>query len=266
VINPAVFAYSLYVKFQDWRNLLPIVLLLIAPCLPLVLTAIIPHPPFDDDSQKGIARMISGYFANPVCGMILCYIFISDGPAGRKLVAESDSLSLLFTRAITRFSYVMSKYFAGVIGAILSLSAGLFLAWLLGMCLGINKIDISPLAFATIVCNVASWASLVVFLHSAPPVVAILTYLFFNGIGGVGSMFFQAEYPKEAYMEYVKTVALFMHRWLGDVLPVTVNLQAMMSAASFDFYETAIYFSNITLFLLFATFAMSKREFSYGSD
>jgi len=77
-----------------------------------------------------------------------------------------------------------------------------------GLCFGITQIDISPLAFATILCNVASWAALVVFLHSASPMVSALTYLFLNGAGGMGGIFTRIDKLPNEYLEYLKTVCL----------------------------------------------------------
>jgi hypothetical protein len=161
---------------------------------------------------------------------------------------------------------VLSKYCAGLIGCTVTLYLGLLINFLIGLCVGIHHIDISPLACATIFCNAASWAALVVFLHSAPHLVSILTYLFLNGAGGMGSIFTRVGDMNNQYLDLLKTMCLFIHRWFGDILPQTVNLGDLLAAASFDTYETAIYFSNITLLLLFATFAMTRREFTYGSD
>ena len=266
IIIPAVFAYTLYIKFQDPRTLAPLLCFVFLPITLLIVPQLVPHDPFTPETKKQIADSVGGYFNSPAIGMLIAYLFISDGPAGRKLVAEADSLALLFTRPLTRFSYVLSKFCAGVIGSTVTLSLGLLATYIVGSCIGINQIDIGPLVFASLLCNSASWASLFVFFHSAAPVAAILVYIFLLGASGMGDIFTRAEMSTDPFIQNVTTVTLFIYKWFGDILPTPIYLPTVLSAASFDMYEIAIFVSNISLFLLLATFALSKREFSYGSD
>ena len=49
-------------------------------------------------------------------------------------------------------------------------------------------------------------------------------------------------------------------------MPTSIDLLAMTTASAFDIYELAIFASNIAFFILIASFALSCREFSYGSE
>lgn len=266
LFNPAVFAYTLYVKFADPRYWVIPLLLMTAPSFGLVLTMSFPHPPLTEELQKLIAGGIHHYFLQSVVYLLFAYMFISDGPAGGKLVAEADSLSLLFTRPVTRFCYVLTRYLAAVVGTSILMLGALLLVYLVGFCYGITAIDISLLTVATIVLNAASWSSLVIFLHSAPPLIAIVTVFILMGCAGVGNIYSHVEQSTNAFLELLKTICLFINEWFGDFMPTSIDLLAMSTASAFDIYELAIFFSNIAFFILIAAFALSCREFSYGSE
>jgi hypothetical protein len=266
LFNPAVFAYTLYVKFANPRYWIIPLLLMTVPSFGLILELSFPHPHLTVEIQKRFAEGVHYYFLNPTAYLVLAYLFISDGPAGGKLVAEADSLSLLFTRPITRFCYVFTRYFAAVIGISILLVCALFLCYLVGLCYGVSYIDVSLLTVASIILNAASWCSLVIFIHSAPPLIAIMTVFILMGCACVGNVYSQAQQSTNAFLELLKAVCLFIEEWFGDFLPSSIDLLAMSSASAFDTYALAIFVSNIAFFLLIAAFALSCREFSYGSD
>ena len=266
LFNPAVFAYTLYVKFTNPRYWIVPLLLMGLPSFALIVPLSFPHPPLTDEMQKLIAGGIHSYFLQPMVYLLFAYLFISDGPAGGKLVAESDSLSLLFTRPMTRFCYVLTRYLAAVAGTSLLLSVALLVVYLVARCFGVTTIDISLLSVASIILNAASWCSLVIFMHSASPLIAFATVFILFGCAGVGNIYSQAQQSTNAFLELLKTISLFIDEWFGDFLPSSIDLVAMTAASAFDIYELAIFVSNIAFFLLIAAFALSCREFSYGSD
>ena len=265
-LNPAVFAYTLYVKFADPRYWIVPILLIAIPSFSIVIPFSFPHPALTLDGQKLIAQGVYHYCLNSFVHLLLAYIFISDGPAGGKIIAESDSLSLLFTRPITRYCYVLSRYFASVVGTGVSLICALLIAYLVGLCYGITTIDISLLTMASIILTAASWCSLLIFMHSALPLIAISTVFILMGCGGVGNIYSQAQQSKNVFLELLKSICLFIDEWFGDFMPSSIDLVALTGASAFDTYEVAIFVSNIAFFLLIAVFALSCREFSYGSD
>lgn len=266
LFSPAVFAYTLYVKFANPRYWIIPVLLMGLPTFALIIPFSFPHPPLTDEIQKLIAGGILHYFLQPIVYLLLAYLFISDGPAGGKLVAEADSLSLLFTRPMTRFCYVLTRYLAAVAGTSMLLSLSLLVVYLVALCYGVTAIDIGPLALASIILNAASWCSLVIFMHSASPLIAFSTVFILFGCAGVGNVYSQAQQSTNAFLELLKTICLFIDEWFGDFLPSAIDLVAMTAASAFDTYEFAIFISNIAFFLLISAFALSCREFSYGSD
>lgn len=266
LFNPAVFAYTLYVKFTNPRYWVIPLLLMGLPSFALIIPLSFPHPPLTAEIQKLIAGGIHNYFLQPIVYLLFAYIFISDGPAGGRIVAEADSLSLLFTRPMTRFCYVVSRYLAAVVGTSVLLSIALVVVYLVALCYGVNLIDISLLTVASIILTAASWCSLVIFMHSASPLIAFSTVFILFGCAGVGNIYSQAQQSSDAFLELLKTISLFIDEWFGDFLPSSIDLLELTTASAFDTYEFAIFVSNIAFFLLIAAFALSCREFSYGSD
>lgn len=266
LFNQAVFVNAFCTKFEDWRYWLMPLLALILPAFGMAVSLSMPHPALTAENQKDYAEFIQEYYTNGMVFSFVAYLFISDGPASGKLIAESDTLSLLFTRPITRFCYVISRYCAALVGASLVMCLSLLLAKVVGLCFGLTAIDISPLMFLSILCNAASWSSLMIFLHSASPLLAGLVYFILYGCSGVGAIYSRAEQSKDIFLEILKSVCLFIDNWFGDLLPTSVNLVSMASTSAFDLYEFSIFISNIGFFLLLAVFALSVREFSYGAE
>lgn len=264
--NQAVFVNALCTKFENWRYWLFPLLILILPAFGMAVALSMPHAALTAESQKEYAEFIQEYFLNGMVFSFIAYLFISDGPSSGKMIAESDTLSLLFTRPITRFCYVVSRYSAAVVGVSIVMCLSLLLTKVGGLIFGLTAIDISPLMFLTIISNAFSWAALVIFLHCAAPLMAGIVYFILYGCANLGAIYSRAEHSSNLFLEILKTVCLFINEWFGDLLPTSVNLVAMASTSAFDLYEFSVFISNIGFFLLLAVFALSVREFNYGAD
>ena len=266
LINPAIFTYTIYVKFANWRILLPLLLIMFMPSFLLGLMMSFPHMEITANSQKQIAQILNMYFASPMVCIATAYFFISDGFAGQKLISEADPLALLFTRPITRFSYVISKFCAALTGGTLIFGCGLLIVYTLAFCLGLKNLPLDYLALPNLVCNMAAWTSLIVFMHSAHPFIALTGYFVLLGTSGMGSLFISTEHSDNSWLELFRDICLFIHNWFGDFLPSQIDLSSLMAAEAFDQYEFAVFLSNIVFFLLLATLALNKRELFYGSE
>jgi len=266
LISPAVLAYTLYIKFANWRNCIPIALFMLIPTFVVLTTMIFTHPTITVDNSKQVINVMRGYFASPLICMLIGYFFISDGFAGRKIISESESMALLFTRPITRFCYVMSKFCGGFIGTSLVFMAGFSISLITALCFGVKLDSVSILDYVTLLCNAATFTSLMVFLHCANPLIGGLTYFVLMGASGMGGMFTAFENTSNTFLEIFKSICLFISEWFGDLVATPINFTALISANFLDTYELAVFASNIAFFLLLACAALSIREFSYGSD
>lgn len=266
LISPPVLAYTLYVKFSNWRNCIPLALFMLVPTSVVLTTMVFPHGSMNVESSKQVIDVMRGYFASPLICMIVAYFFISDGFAGRKIIAEADSMALIFTRAISRFCYVMSKFCGGFIGTSIIFVTGYSTSLLAAYCSGVHLDSVSPFDYVTLLCNAATFTSLMVFLHCANPVIGGLTYFILLGASGMGGMFTSFEKTDNTFLELFKSICLFISEWFGDFVATPINFAALISAHFLDTYELAVFASNIAFFLLLASAALSIREFSYGAD
>lgn len=266
IINPAVFAYTLYVKLSTPRNWIPLVILLFLPSFSLYTQVAFFSAQLSQADKVNLAKGLLSFFINPTICVLMVYFFISDGFAGRKLIGESDNLALLFTRPVTRFSYVMSKFIGGTLGAFAFQSVGLLITAIVALLLNVVPPSLSPLMFLTILANLAGWAALLTFVHCAHPLLAIMVVFMLQGMGGMGYMFNSAQVPDSVFLKILRSICLFLHDWFGDFMPVRVDLVSMFSAITFDTYEFSIFISNIIFFLFIACIALSKRSFAYASE
>ncbi len=266
LFNPAIFVHTLCVKFANPRYLLLPILLVGVPAFALLISLSFSHMQLNDEAKKMIAKSVHAYISQPSVYLLLAFLFISDAIASGKLVAESDTLALLFTRPMTRFCYVLTRYLAAVIGTSFFMYCAILLAYIVALFYGVYTIDIGWLTVLSIVLSAASWCSMAIFLHSAAPVVAIITMFILFGCGGMGSIYSHAQEPTNAFLQILKTLILFLDQWFGDFMPNSIDLATMAAASAFDTYEFSIFISNIAFFILIAAFSLSCREFSYGSD
>lgn len=266
IINPAVFAYTLYIKLSTVRNWIPLIILLFLPSFALYMQVTISGATLSPEDKQNLAKGLLGFFVSPTICMMMVYFFISDGFAGRKLIGESDNLALLFTRPVTRFSYVMSKFIGGTLGAFAFQAVGLVITALVALALNVAPPSLSPLMFLTLLANLAGWASLVTFLHCAHPLLAIFIVFMLQGFAGVGALFGNTNGPDMMILQIVRNICLFLHDWFGDFIPFKVDLVTMFSAITFDTYEFSIFISNIAFFLFISCIALSKRSFAYGAE
>lgn len=266
LFNPTIFAYTLYVKFADWRNCVPLFLVMLLPTFSLCMTMLFPHPPLSEEMQRFAIKTIKSFFYDGRMCMLAAYLFISDGLAGRKLIAEAEPLALLFTRPLTRFCYVLSKFCGATVGVTIVFSLGMTLGILAALCYGIKPDPVSPLDWLTILCNAALYSALITMLHSARPAVAMLIFFMMLGTSGMGGMFTSFAKSGNDFLELLKTICMFIGEWFGDFAPQSIDLAALFSAQFLDKYELTIFASNIVVYLLLAGITLSLREFSYGAD
>jgi len=266
LINPAVFCYTLFVKFQNWQNCIPLVLFMLLPSFCIITIMTFSHAQLTDSNCKEVVDIIKGYFGNTLICMLTSYFFVSDGFAGRKFISESDTMALLFTRPITRFCYVLSKFCGGLLGTTVIFLLGFSMALLVCAAYGIKLDSVHALDFVNLACNAATFNALMVFLHCAHPLVGGVTYFILMGAGNMGGMFTSFDRSTDVLAEIVKAICLFISEWFGDFVAQPVNITALVTANFLDTYELAVFFSNVVFYLLLAGFALSIREFSYGAE
>ncbi|HND08481.1 MAG TPA: hypothetical protein PL012_22545 [Candidatus Obscuribacter sp.] len=268
VINPAIFSFTLYRKFENPRYLIPLVLIMFLPAFMVAMNHLYFGSATTVEMQKERALSMVQFFCNPSLCFILSYLFVSEAFVNNKAVADADTLSLLFTRPINRFSYVLTKFLAGTTGASLILILAAIIAYCSALAFGIAAIPLDPLLLLTIILNTAGSTAFFVFLHCLPGIFALSAYFVLLGCAGMGSGFSSIPNGSEsnAMLDLIKNVILTIHYWCGDFMPAAINLQALFSAEGLDYLELGVAVTNIFIFLYLAAQALCARELSYGAD
>lgn len=268
IINPAVFSFTLYRKFENPRYLVPLVLIMLLPAFMITVNHLYFGNTTTAEMQQERALSMVKFFCNPSLCFILSYFFVSEAFVSNKAVGDADTLSLLFTRPINRFSYVISKFLAGTSGASLVLLLAALIAHLTARGFGIAPLPLDPLLLLTILLNTAGSTAFFVFLHCLPGIFAISAYFVLLGSAGMANGFTSIPNGSDsnAMLDLLKNIILTIHYWLGDFLPTSINLQALFSAEGLDYLELGVAITNIFIFLYLASQALSARELSYGAD
>ncbi|MBI5175779.1 MAG: hypothetical protein SFV17_05940 [Candidatus Obscuribacter sp.] len=268
VINPAIFSFTLYRKFENARYLIPLVLIMLLPAFMVTMNHLYFGSATTVEMQKEQALSMVRFFCNPSLCFILSYLFVSEAFVNNKAVGDAETLSLLFTRPINRFSYVLTKFLAGTAGASLILIFAALLAYLTALAFGIAPIPLDPLLLLTILLNTAGSTAFFVFLHCLPGIFAISAYFVLLGCAGMGNGFSSIPNGSEsnAMLDLIKNIILTIHYWCGDFLPTSINLQTLFAAEGIDYLELGVAVTNIFIFLYLAAQSLCARELSYGAD
>ncbi|MCW5821755.1 MAG: hypothetical protein KIT34_03070 [Cyanobacteria bacterium TGS_CYA1] len=261
LLSPTLIRFNLWEKIRAWRVGIPIFLFMGLPCYMMLISVI------DSTEPELAAKNVWHIYDNASIYFLLAYLFISDGLLTGRPTGEPETLNLLFTRPITRTCYVLSKFFCGFIGSsvVLLISAAMTLG--IATTLGITENPIDSHFILSIFLNSLIFSSFYVCLHAMPSMLGLIAYLFFSGCQTVGDIM-SIGYSQNAptFFKHVKDAILFFNYWFGDVFPSTVDFSLIASSFYACTELVVVYLSNLSLFLFFAIFMLSIREFSYGAD
>lgn len=241
-------------------------MILFLPSFAIFIQMTYVHPDLTPELQKNTIEGMKSFFQIPSILLLGSYLFVSDGLVSLKVIAESEPLSLLFTRPVTRFCYAISRFTGALAGMsilfCLSMTFGLLTAFLYGF-----KIEhVSFLDYLTIVANSAGFAAFFTFLHCARPLISIIWVVTLLGCRGLAGEYSSYGVMDNKILETAKQIAIFLGNSFGDLLPSSLDLAKLLNATYVDTYTIVIYLTNIVIFLFFAGFSLSKREFSYGTE
>lgn len=261
LLNATLIRFNLWEKVKVWRVGIPIFLFMGLPCYMMLITVI------DSTEPEVAAKNVWHIFDTASIYFLLAYLFISDGLLTSRPNGEPETLNLLFTRPVTRTSYVLSKFFCGFVGSSSVLLVSVALTLGIATALGIAENPIDSHFILSICLNSLIFSAFYVFLHSMPSLLGLFSYLFFSGcqtIGDIMSIGYSASAP--TFFKYVKGAILFFNYWFGDVFPACVDFSLLASSYYACTELIVVYLSNLSLFLFLAIFMLSIREFSYGAD
>jgi hypothetical protein len=205
------------------------------------------------------------FAGSPLLLLILGYSF------GRNVLSagartDEEYLALLFTRPITRASYLLTKVAVVAIGIQLLLLLLAGLAILAQFANGyVKPVMPNPWLLLTWLTNSVSIACLSLLLNALPPRPSYYAFLLCIGISANGLM----SLPGIKLPENYTTLSVV---WEGiwniglQLFNPLLDLQSSIVTTTFSMTPFVTYLSNCLLYLWLAIAVLNKREFSYAQN
>jgi hypothetical protein len=262
-MNKAIFIFTMK-RYLHWVTLVVgSVFILIVALATGILQSI------DTPLTREIART---FLVGPMLPLLVSYSVISPQVANSQRRKDGEYLSLIFTRPISRWSYVITKWLTGSVFvlAVMAIQTALAYAvtWVASALFQTHPRSVlDSYAVTDAILNAFGFTALVVFISSMPQRIAVfvmLTYLYivFLLTFSVGT----ASYLDSLSVEQVSKSVLAMGQLLFSIFVVGFDSYHVVNAASLPLASALIYFSNVVLYLTLATLVMSYREFFYAND
>ncbi|HEY9776819.1 MAG TPA: hypothetical protein V6C81_23855 [Planktothrix sp.] len=195
--------------------------------------------------------------------MLIAYTLVADTVANSKNLSDGEYLSLLFTRPIRRSTYVVTKWIAGTTGVAICvyLAYAVFLggAALVGASKGPDPVEI-----LNILLNCMSTTALVVVISAVPMRLGMFLFFTVFYLSMIGPMF--SNYSSRSSEPAVTSIITGGFQLMQTVVTPTIDLQDLVNSVAFSWTPVVNYASNMVIYLLLATYLMSRREFYYASE
>ncbi len=208
----------------------------------------------------------------PIMPILVSYTVISPQVANSQRRKDGEYLSLIFSRPISRWSYVITKWLTGSAFVLAVMAIQITLAYAISSLASAifathPKNVLDGYAFADTVLNALGFTALVVFIGSMPQRIAVVVmlsylYLVFLMTVSMGT----ASYLDSLSLEQVSKSVMAMGQLFFSIFIVGFDSYHMVNATSLPILSVLIYLSNIVLYLTLATMVMSYREFFYAND
>lgn len=262
-MNKAIFLFTMK-RYFHWVNLVvgSILLILFSTMCGVLLT-------IDSPLTLEAAR---SFLVGPLMPLIVSYSVISPQVANSQRRKDGEYLSLIFSRPIPRWSYVVTKWLTGSTLVLFIMTLQIALSYgisrVAGAILGVQPGNVlDACAIIDGVLNTLGFTALVVFISSMPQryaVILVLMYAYFMCLltFSVGT----ASYLDSLSLEQVSKNITALAQLLFSIFVVGFDSYHVINSATLPIANILIYLSNIALYLTLATLVMSYREFFYAND
>lgn len=262
-MNKAIFIFTMK-RYLHWVTLLvgSVFVLLLSLATGMLQS-------IDMPLTKEIARSL---LVGPMVPLLVAYTVISPQVANSQRRKDGEYLSLIFSRPISRWSYVITKWLTGsaFVLAVIAIQTALAygISCIVSKFFGTHPSNVlDGYAITDAIFNAFGFTALVVFISSMPQRIAVavmLTYVYIVFIltVSVGT----ASYLESLSLEQVSKVVTAIGQLLFSIFIVGFDSYHVLNASSLPIASALIYFSNVVLYLTLATLIMTYREFFYAND
>lgn len=205
----------------------------------------------------------------PIVPMLIAYTLVKDEIGNTRSLNNGEYLSLLFTRPLSRFEYVMSKWticsvFVSVI-VLIGFASFAVAESLQGRTAG--QI-FSVYTMANVILNAFGATAAIVLLNSFPPKVGITVFMLIIYGSMLGAVMAEKELAKaqDSMAAFFFTAITQSCAFVRASASPYIDTYSVFTALDFSWTPLLTYLSNVSLFLLIAVLILNKREFFYASE
>ena len=267
MISKAVFLNSLLVRFSSLGSILQLGSLAVgAPALfaSMIISTVGTDP---EIAERGV-ELMAPLFGGPLLPMVISYMFIQDNVGNARSLNNGEYMALLLTRPLSRFSYIFTKWLAGAFGVIVVVSMQAFVFETALRIGGVPAAILDPYAALSLVLNSFSYAALVVCIYSFPQKIGLavfLTLVYASLLGSNISSSFASD-ESTGWPAMLATVIGWIFQFVHNCLLPSIDVYALFMSLNFTWTPLLTFLSNITIYLLVATFVINRREFFYATE
>lgn len=217
-------------------------------------------------------EIVRSFLVGPIVPIIVAYSVISPQVANSQRRKDGEYLSLIFSRPVSRWVYVITKWITGTAFVLIVMALQASLAFYVS-CICAKLFNTHPgnvldaYAITDAILNALGFTALVVFISSMPQRIAVIVMLFYVYLVfiltvSVGT----ASYLDSLSLDEVSKSVTAVGQLLFSIFVVGFDSYHVVNSSSFPIANAAIYLSNIVWYLTLATLVMSYREFFYAND
>jgi len=251
-VNPAIFLFTFLGEIRRFNK--SDILFHVLLALGLVAICKAPHP----------ATVIAGVLdllTNPAILVLISWRFCAD--MGTK---SGEYHALLFTRPLTRSSYIFTRAVVAWLGILVFVGKALLVILFAQLAFGIHPLTfISGWDALNIIANSFSFGCLGVLVYKlSTKWSSVLYMLMFSSY--FGSTVSSGAMKLTGAMQSASVPAETMATAMKQAFYPAIDFEAAFHASQFSFVPFLAYASNILIYLTAATILLSRREFSYAED
>jgi hypothetical protein len=251
-VNPAIFLFTFLGEIRRFSksDIVFHVLMIIG----LFALCKAPHP------ATVIASVID-LITNPAILVLISWRFCADFST-----KSGEYQALLFTRPLTRSSYIFTRALVAWVGTMVFVGKALLVILLGQLAFGIKPLTfISGWDAINIIANSFSFGCLGVLVYKLSTKWSSIFYLMMFGTY-FGSTVNSGALKLTGAMQGASVPAEAMVAGMKQAFYPAIDFEAVFHASQFSIVPFLAYASNILIYLTVATILLSRREFSYAED
>jgi ABC-type Na+ efflux pump permease subunit len=258
-MNKAIFLFTMK-RYLRWS------VLLLGGSLLLLMSLILGAMLFSDYRMTN--EMVRVLLCGPTMPIVVAYSVISPQIANSQRRKDGEYLSLIFSRPISRYSYVMTKWLSGSLLTLTIMSLATAIAFGVAAFAGHCPSGIiDGYAVVDAVLNCFSYTAVVVLVSSLPYLWGAIAMgaVFYGTIilsVTIGSLQFLSSFTFSEGSQ----VLIAVGKSIISTVSVGIDTYHVINTSPFPVADFAVYISNVVLYLTLSVFVMSKREFFYAND